>query len=152
MDYDAIEQLFACSGRTTVVIAHRLSTIQNADKIVAFHEGEVMEEGSHQELVKKFGGVYSNLVNMQAGREVEEESLIGNESLPKVNKTPDTTGRSKFNPKLNVLQRTRKKLNLCSWKKFDAQIFKEIPNKIIIPRLAKDPYDRVRNLKNVNNL
>ena len=72
MDYDATEELFACSGRTTVVIAHRLSTIQNADKIVAFHEGEVMEEGSHQELVKKSGGVYSNLVNMQAGREVDK--------------------------------------------------------------------------------
>uniref|UniRef100_H2ZPW4 Bile salt export pump n=1 Tax=Ciona savignyi TaxID=51511 RepID=H2ZPW4_CIOSA len=58
--------------RTTVVVAHRLSTIRSADKIFAFHEGQIMEEGSHEELLLIKDGVYSNLINMQAGRESEE--------------------------------------------------------------------------------
>ena len=56
-------------GRTTIVIAHRLSTIRNADKIIAFHEGRKMEEGSHEDLLKIPDGVYANLINMQAGRQ-----------------------------------------------------------------------------------
>uniref|UniRef100_H2ZPW5 Bile salt export pump n=1 Tax=Ciona savignyi TaxID=51511 RepID=H2ZPW5_CIOSA len=62
----------ASAGRTTVVVAHRLSTIRSADKIFAFHEGQIMEEGSHEELLLIKDGVYSNLINMQAGRESEE--------------------------------------------------------------------------------
>jgi len=61
------------TGRTTIVIAHRLSTIRNADKIIAFHEGRKMEEGSHDHLLTIKDGVYANLINMQAGREGEEE-------------------------------------------------------------------------------
>ena len=47
------------------MIAHRLSTIRNADKIVGFHEGRALEEGSHDELLKKENGIYQNLVHMQ---------------------------------------------------------------------------------------
>ncbi|XP_076808163.1 ATP-dependent translocase ABCB1-like [Clavelina lepadiformis] len=56
----------ASQGRTTIVIAHRLSTIRNADKIVGFHEGQALEEGSHDELLQVQGGIYQNLVNMQS--------------------------------------------------------------------------------------
>ncbi len=52
-------------GRTTVVIAHRLSTVRNADKIVVLSEGEIVEMGSHDELVK-LGGLYARLVKMDA--------------------------------------------------------------------------------------
>ncbi|CAK8684370.1 unnamed protein product [Clavelina lepadiformis] len=62
----------ASAGRTTVVIAHRLSTIRNADKIIAFHDGEVREQGSHDELLRIPDGVYSNLINMQSNREVDD--------------------------------------------------------------------------------
>ena len=47
-------------GRTTVVIAHRLSTIKDADRILVFRWGELVEEGSHDELLKK-GGYYARL-------------------------------------------------------------------------------------------
>lgn len=59
-----------------MVIAHRLSTIRNADRIVAFQEGTVAEQGTHDELLKLPDGVYSNLINMQAGRETDEVSEL----------------------------------------------------------------------------
>ena len=51
-------------GRTVVVIAHRLSTVKNADQIIALHNGEVVEVGSHNELVNA-RGYYYNLVKDQ---------------------------------------------------------------------------------------
>ena len=52
-------------GRTTLVIAHRLSTIKNADLIVVMHEGKVVEQGRHDELIA-LGGTYKHLVDMQS--------------------------------------------------------------------------------------
>ncbi|XP_063777546.1 ATP-dependent translocase ABCB1-like [Pseudophryne corroboree] len=54
----------AREGRTTIVIAHRLSTIRNADTIAGFHEGVIVEQGSHSELMKR-EGIYYKLVTMQ---------------------------------------------------------------------------------------
>ena len=54
----ASEALMA--GRTTIVIAHRLSTIRNADRILVFNDGQVVEEGAHGELVAR-GGAYARL-------------------------------------------------------------------------------------------
>jgi ATP-binding cassette subfamily B multidrug efflux pump len=51
-------------GRTSFVIAHRLSTIRNADMILCMNEGEIVEQGTHEELVSK-GGFYANLYNSQ---------------------------------------------------------------------------------------
>lgn len=53
--------------RTTFVIAHRLSTISSADRILVVHEGQVVESGSHQELLRKEGGRYQNLWQNQFG-------------------------------------------------------------------------------------
>ena len=52
-------------GRTVLVIAHRLSTVQAADNIVVVDNGDVIEQGSHAELVAS-GGLYSKLVSSQS--------------------------------------------------------------------------------------
>lgn len=49
-------------NRTTIVIAHRLSTIMNADKIIVLHEGQIIEQGTHKELINN-GGEYEKLAN-----------------------------------------------------------------------------------------
>ncbi|MGR3614625.1 MAG: ABC transporter ATP-binding protein [Paracoccaceae bacterium] len=51
-------------GRTTIVIAHRLSTIRNADKIMVMERGQVVDQGSHEELLAR-GGIYSDLYRLQ---------------------------------------------------------------------------------------
>ena len=51
-------------GRTTFVIAHRLSTVVHADKILVLNGGEIVENGTHQELLKN-GGLYQKLCQMQ---------------------------------------------------------------------------------------
>ena len=58
----AMDQLTA--GRTSFVIAHRLSTIKNADLILVMKDGDVIESGSHDELMRQ-GGFYSSLYNSQ---------------------------------------------------------------------------------------
>ncbi|KAM7420780.1 hypothetical protein PAMA_015143 [Pampus argenteus] len=58
-------------GRTTIVVAHRLSTIRNADVIAGVHKGQVVELGTHSELMEK-QGVYYTLVTMQTFQKVEE--------------------------------------------------------------------------------
>lgn len=55
--------------RTSIVIAHRLATIKKADKILVMDAGEIVEEGTHQELLKKSGGYYKNLYEVQFMKE-----------------------------------------------------------------------------------
>lgn len=60
---EALEKLMV--GRTSIVIAHRLATIRNADKIVVLQKGEVLETGTHSELIKHEEGLYYKLSKMQ---------------------------------------------------------------------------------------
>jgi ABC-type multidrug transport system fused ATPase/permease subunit len=53
-------------GRTTITIAHRLSTIKNADRILVFERGKIIEQGRHEELLLKTGSSYRKLYEMQA--------------------------------------------------------------------------------------
>jgi ATP-binding cassette subfamily B multidrug efflux pump len=57
-------------GRTSIVIAHRLATIVNADKIIVMDKGQIVEEGTHQELVNKAEGYYKKLYDSQFSIEV----------------------------------------------------------------------------------
>lgn len=59
---DAFARLM--QGRTSFIVAHRLSTIQNADKILVMKDGNIVEQGSHTELIKK-NGFYAKLYNSQ---------------------------------------------------------------------------------------
>ena len=52
-------------GRTSFIIAHRLSTIKNADLILVTKDGDIVETGTHKQLLKK-GGFYETLYNSQS--------------------------------------------------------------------------------------
>lgn len=82
---DALGTLMA--GRTTLIIAHRFATIWRADRILVLEEGEVIEEGTHHELLQ-LGGQYFRLYEMQAlmdqqqeEEEKEKEGLLPDETL-----------------------------------------------------------------------
>tara|TARA_R110002072_G_scaffold236749_1_gene394285 strand:+ start:18194 stop:20017 length:1824 start_codon:yes stop_codon:yes gene_type:complete len=60
---NALEKMM--KNRTSIVIAHRLSTIQNADKIIVMSKGQIVEQGTHQELLSN-KGVYFGLIEMQS--------------------------------------------------------------------------------------
>jgi ATP-binding cassette subfamily B protein len=51
-------------GRTSFIIAHRLSTIRNADLILCINDGDIVEQGTHDELIAQ-NGFYTNLYNSQ---------------------------------------------------------------------------------------
>ncbi len=56
-----------CQGRTVIVIAHRLSSVRQAHRIIVMDKGRIVEEGSHDELLQKPGGLYAHLWSMQSG-------------------------------------------------------------------------------------
>lgn len=62
---DALDKLM--KEKTVIVIAHRLSTIRKMDRIITVDNGEIIEDGTHEELLKKKGGVYHKLWQLQAG-------------------------------------------------------------------------------------
>ncbi len=75
---DALNTLM--KGKTTLIIAHRLSTIRKMDRIIVLGKNGVIEDGSHNDLIKKADGMYAKLWNLQAGGFAEksiEEMLEG---------------------------------------------------------------------------
>lgn len=70
-------------GRTTIIIAHRLSTIRNADLIAVVQNGQIMETGSHDELIRDEDGLFASLIRLQQiekqkGPEEASSSSISN--------------------------------------------------------------------------
>ena len=62
---DALKKLI--QGKTTIVIAHRLSTIREMDRIIVLDKGKIVEDGTHEELIKNEKGIYKKLWDIQAG-------------------------------------------------------------------------------------
>ncbi len=62
---DALNNLM--KGKTVIMVAHRLSTIMSADRILVIDKGEIAEDGTHKELLKKKTGLYKKLWDLQAG-------------------------------------------------------------------------------------
>lgn len=60
---EALEELM--KGRTSIVIAHRLSTIRKADEIVVMEQGRIVEQGTHEKLMKVADGKYNKLIQLQ---------------------------------------------------------------------------------------
>ncbi|WZY97443.1 hypothetical protein YC2023_069772 [Brassica napus] len=84
-------------GRTTVVVAHRLSTVRNADIIAVVHGGNIIESGSHDELISNPDGAYSSLLRIQEA------------ANPNVNHTPSLSVSTEPLP-----ERPITKTDLCS--------------------------------------
>lgn len=78
---EAIDKL--SRDRTVLVIAHRLSTVQNADQIAVLERGELVEMGTHLELLQKEGGYYHRLYSIQFGDQSEADKYIDQQVLTK---------------------------------------------------------------------
>ena len=70
----ALDTLMESSGQTCIVIAHRLSTIRNANMIVVMRKGEILQQGTHDELIAA-GGAYKKLVERQLMTEALGEEV-----------------------------------------------------------------------------
>ena len=62
-----------CKGRTVIIIAHRLSAVRNANRIITVEAGEIVEEGTHDELLAK-NGRYARLYSLQSGDDASKEA------------------------------------------------------------------------------
>ena len=99
----ALGDLIRESQSTVVMVAHRLSTVVNADSICVIDKGRVLEQGNHQELAAKAGGIYASMVSKQLSKHgdlLDQEqdptatsAVVSNSSIPaskKTNKPADT--------------------------------------------------------------
>ncbi len=59
-------------GRTSIIIAHRLSTILDADRILVFASGKIVEDGTHEQLIQRENGIYAHLFKLQSGGFISE--------------------------------------------------------------------------------
>ncbi|CAO3623249.1 unnamed protein product [Cunninghamella echinulata] len=88
----------AAANRTTIIVAHRLSTIRNADLIVVIDNGQLIEQGTHSELIN-LGGVYADLVKKQEINKVEDNSI----DVSEVVEHPITTDEDLSDKEVNTL-------------------------------------------------
>ncbi|TMW88435.1 hypothetical protein EJD97_018572 [Solanum chilense] len=94
-------------NRTTVVVAHRLTTIRNADLIAVVNLGKLVEQGTHDELIKDIDGAYSQLVQMQQNNKHVENT--------KGKEIEDSNAQKRLSCSKNPSGRSRK-FSISSWK------------------------------------
>jgi subfamily B ATP-binding cassette protein HlyB/CyaB len=58
-----------CKGRTVLIIAHRLSAVRDAHRIVVMDKGQIVEVGSHEQLLQNPQGIYAHLYRLQQGND-----------------------------------------------------------------------------------
>uniref|UniRef100_A0A8C6MJJ8 ATP-binding cassette, sub-family B (MDR/TAP), member 4 n=1 Tax=Nothobranchius furzeri TaxID=105023 RepID=A0A8C6MJJ8_NOTFU len=111
-------------GRTTLIVAHRLSTIRNADVIAGFQKGQIVELGTHSELMEK-KGVYHTLVTMQVTctRTLVSGRSFCSEILPRLERSPTSNIVSKTS--LFRRKSTRVTFALCSFSKCGFTLFQD---------------------------
>ncbi|KAJ0704244.1 putative ABC-type xenobiotic transporter [Helianthus annuus] len=85
----------AAIGRTTIVIAHRLSTIKNADVIYVVQNGQVVESGSHDDLIQLENGFYTSLVRLQETKQIDETPSPYPSGHPPISTTTDVHNTSR---------------------------------------------------------
>ncbi|CAL5370002.1 unnamed protein product [Camellia sinensis] len=85
----------AAVGRTTIIIAHRLSTIRNADIIAVIQNGQVMETGSHDQLIQDENGLYTSLIQLQQTEKSDSNNMTASTSSNTIAKfdTNNTSSR-----------------------------------------------------------
>uniref|UniRef100_A0A8B9KNT8 ATP-binding cassette, sub-family B (MDR/TAP), member 5 n=1 Tax=Astyanax mexicanus TaxID=7994 RepID=A0A8B9KNT8_ASTMX len=108
---DTFESVFlqARAGRTTIVIAHRLSTIRTADVIAGFKEGEVVEQGSHRELLNKKGVYYSLVMQQVKIKQLSNYTTsIQGRSVPLQRKSSKRKSGKKKNSKKDKKSKSKK--------------------------------------------
>nr|XP_032517288.1 ATP-dependent translocase ABCB1-like [Danaus plexippus plexippus] len=133
----------AQEGRTTIVVAHRLSTIRNVDKIYVFKEGNVVESGSHDELLAKKGHFYDMLM-LQAAPHLNEtdqgtqlelsESVLNEKEEELIEMRDQDCEETQEEPKISFFQVL--KLNSPEWKSITAASVCAILNGFAMPLLA----------------
>ena len=89
---DAMERLM--TGRTTLVVAHRLSTVRAMDRLLVMDKGRIAEEGSHDTLVRRAGGLYRRLLERQALELTQGLTLVDAPTRPAAPPHHDAGGRA----------------------------------------------------------
>lgn len=109
-------------GRTTIAIAHRLSTLRNCDRILVFEDGEIREEGSHDQLMLLKDGIYRNLVNTQLELTQGTASVDGLKDLSALKETEKQAKyeRNTVVPRLKYLD--PKKLHITALTEGDMRV------------------------------
>lgn len=82
------------SNRTTIIVAHRLSTVRDVDTIIVLKNGQVVESGTHMELISK-DGEYATLVNLQVTENVKDPSSISRSGSSRHSSFRDYSGSSR---------------------------------------------------------